>query len=39
MYTYKAHVIRVIDGDTIEVNIKLGFDIEIKQREKDLMVN
>lgn len=25
-YTYKAHVLKVIDGDTIWVNIDLGFD-------------
>ena len=27
MYTYKAEVIRVIDGDTIVLNIDLGFKI------------
>lgn len=29
MYKYKAHVIRVVDGDTIEAKIDLGFDIKI----------
>ena len=29
MYQYKAHVIRVIDGDTVEVRIDLGYDIQI----------
>jgi len=33
MYTYKAKLDRVIDGDTIDVNIDLGFDIVLtKQR-------
>jgi len=27
MYTYKAEVIRVIDGDTVVLNIDLGFKI------------
>lgn len=27
MYTYNATVIEVIDGDTIDLNIDLGFDI------------
>lgn len=27
MYQYKAKVLRVLDGDTIEVQIDLGFDI------------
>lgn len=32
MYEYKAKLVRVIDGDTIEVNIDLGFDITFKQK-------
>jgi len=32
MYTYKAEVARVIDGDTIDANIDLGFDVTIKKR-------
>ena len=32
MYTYKAKLDRVIDGDTIDVNMDLGFDITIKKR-------
>lgn len=27
MYDYKFQVIRVIDGDTVEINIDLGFDV------------
>jgi micrococcal nuclease len=33
MYEYKAEVDRVVDGDTIDVNIWLGFDVVLpKQR-------
>ena len=32
MYEYKARLERVIDGDTIDVIIDLGFDIHFKQR-------
>ena len=32
MYKYKAKLIRVIDGDTIEALIDLGFDTWIKKR-------
>lgn len=32
MYTYKAKLIRVIDGDTIDAEIDLGFEVFIKQR-------
>jgi len=31
MYEYKATVMRIIDGDTIEVVIDLGFFVTIKQ--------
>lgn len=30
LYFYRAEVIRVIDGDTIEVNIDIGFKLEFK---------
>ncbi len=30
MYKYKAKVIKVYDGDTIRVNIDLGFGMEMK---------
>ena len=36
MYTYKATLDRVIDGDTIDVNIDLGFDISVKKRVRFL---
>tara|TARA_R110000737_G_scaffold157107_1_gene185665 strand:+ start:118 stop:471 length:354 start_codon:yes stop_codon:yes gene_type:complete len=32
MYTYKAKCTRVVDGDTIDSSIDLGFDITIKKR-------
>ena len=33
MYEYKVKVLRVIDGDTIDVDIQLGFDVVLsKQR-------
>ena len=32
MYTYKANLDRVVDGDTIDVNIDLGFDITVHKR-------
>jgi len=31
MYEYKGKAIRVIDGDTIEAEIDLGFNIKIKE--------
>jgi len=32
MYTYKAKVVRVVDGDTVDLKIDLGFDIWIHER-------
>ena len=32
MYTYFCKIDRVVDGDTIDVNIQLGFDISHKAR-------
>ncbi|MAH49779.1 hypothetical protein CMI37_28400 [Candidatus Pacearchaeota archaeon] len=32
MYKYKAKVIRVIDGDTLDAMIDLGFDTWVKKR-------
>ena len=32
MYTYKAEVIRVVDGDTIDASVDLGFDTWKKVR-------
>ena len=32
MYVYKAKLDRVVDGDTVDANIDLGFDISINKR-------
>ncbi len=32
MYTYRAKVTRVVDGDTVDVNVDLGFGVSSKQR-------
>jgi len=32
MYTYKAKVIRIVDGDTIEVVLDLGMSISVKTK-------
>lgn len=32
MYTYKAKVIRIVDGDTIEVDLDLGMKISVKTK-------
>jgi micrococcal nuclease len=32
MYNYNATLIRVVDGDTIDATIDLGFDVHIKKR-------
>lgn len=32
MYKYKAKLLRVVDGDTADAMIDLGFDVWIKQR-------
>ena len=31
-YYYKAEVLRVIDGDTIDVSLDIGFEISLKKR-------
>lgn len=32
MYTYKARLIKIIDGDTVDAEIDLGFGVFLKQR-------
>jgi micrococcal nuclease len=32
MYSYNAKCVRVVDGDTIDAEIDLGFDVKIKKR-------
>lgn len=31
-YTYKAKVLRVVDGDTLDVELDLGFSVLIRER-------
>ena len=31
-WVYNARLIRVVDGDTIDANIDLGFDVSVKKR-------
>jgi micrococcal nuclease len=37
MYEYRAHVLRVVDGDTVDVDIDLGFGIWIKNERVRIM--
>lgn len=39
MYTYKIEVLRVVDGDTIDAKIDLGFDVSVKKRVRFLGIN
>ena len=39
MYTYNIELLRVVDGDTIDVKIDLGFDVSVKKRVRFLGVN
>lgn len=39
MYEYKFKLSRVIDGDTVEGTIDLGFDISVKKRIRLLGIN
>lgn len=39
MFTYNCKILRVIDGDTVDIQIDLGFDISIKERVRLLGVN
>ena len=39
MYTYKIKLDRVVDGDTIDANIDLGFDVSVKKRIRFMGIN
>lgn len=39
MYEYRAKVLRVIDGDTIDVELDLGFKIKVFQRLRFAGIN
>ena len=37
MYEYRCRVIKVIDGDTVDVDIDLGFDIVLRDERVRIM--
>jgi micrococcal nuclease len=37
MYEYKCKIVKVVDGDTVDVDIDLGFDITIKKERVRIM--
>ena len=39
MYIYNIELLRVVDGDTIDAKIDLGFDVSIKKRVRFLGVD
>ena len=39
LYNYKAEVTRVVDGDTVDAFIDLGFDMHSKQRVRLYGIN
>ena len=39
MYNYKISLLRVVDGDTIDAEIDLGFDIKVKKRIRFMGMN
>lgn len=39
MYNYKAKCVKIIDGDTLDLEIDLGFNITIKERIRLARVN
>ena len=32
MYEYRASLVKIVDGDTIDVNLDLGFDVVLKKQ-------
>ena len=39
MYTYACKVVNVVDGDTIDIELDLGFDVKMKERVRLLDVD
>ena len=39
MYTYKIKLDRVVDGDTIDAHIDLGFNVSVKKRIRFMGIN
>ena len=39
MYEYKMQLVRVVDGDTVDAEINLGFEVKIKKRIRFMGIN
>jgi len=39
MYIYNIKLLKIIDGDTIDANIDLGFDVTVKKRVRFMGIN
>jgi micrococcal nuclease len=39
MYNYSIEVLKIVDGDTIDAEIDLGFDVKIKKRIRFMGIN
>ena len=39
MYEYKAELVRILDGDTVDAKIDLGFDVWVKKRIRFLGID
>ena len=39
MYEYNAKLLRVVDGDTLDASIDLGFDVWVKKRVRLYGIN
>lgn len=39
MYTYKISPLKIVDGDTIDADVDLGFDIKVKKRIRFIGIN
>ena len=37
MYEYRAHVLKIVDGDTVDVDIDLGFGVMLKDERVRIM--
>ena len=39
MYEYKAKILRVVDGDTVDVDIDLGFGVWLRNERVRIMLS
>lgn len=39
MYTYEAEVVKIVDGDTVDLDIDLGFHIKVTKRVRLSFIN